>query len=322
VNEILFVDDEPRAMRLYFEVLKAAGFTVTPCSRADDALEILRKDHLKLSAVILDIMMPPGESYGGLDTHEGLTTGVHLFRDLRTISATLPVIILTNVSNPETLRLIQPDEHLRVVAKMTCSPHELIENVLTPLGVVGGRPKHEFTHLVDDLGHIPEGSEYASAYHKLVFRILIVVFDGQLSSGTIEREIHDGRKRVDIVFRNSAERGFFADLFTRFHIKCPYVFIECKNYSADVANPEFDQLTGRLSDKRGLFGILVSRKIRNKRLMSQRSRDVVSDNRGYVLVLDDDDLTQLLDMFASERIQGVSQLMHERLGSILLTSSG
>jgi CheY-like chemotaxis protein len=318
VNDILFIDDEPGAMRYYVDVLKATGFQVTQCTGPDAALDVLRRGHMRFSAAILDIMMSPGEAYAGQDTHEGLTTGVYLFRDLRRLSPNLPVVILTNVANPETLQLIQPDRHVRVTAKVTCSPHELVEDVLHSLGVVCEQRIHEFSNLLDGLRCIPPGPEHAAAYHGLVFRILAVVFDGQLSSGTKEKEIHEGRKRVDIVFRNSAENGFFADLIGRHQIKCPYVFFECKNYTEEIENPEFDQLTGRFSDKRGMFGIMVCRRIRNKARLRQRCRDIIADNRGYVLALDDRDLAQLLDVRANEEAPGVSRVMHDLLAYILL----
>jgi hypothetical protein len=40
-------------------------------------------------------------------------------------------------------------------------------------------------------------------------------------------------------------------------IKSPYIFVECKNYSYKIENPEIDQLAMRFKDKYGRFGILI-----------------------------------------------------------------
>ena len=72
------------------------------------------------------------------------------------------------------------------------------------------------------------------------------------------------------------------------------MFFECKNYSADLGNPEFDQLVGRFSERTSLFGAIVCRKNTDEQLALQRCKDVVGKNKGYILVLDDNDLKTLL----------------------------
>ncbi|MGF9763876.1 hypothetical protein AAII07_53060, partial [Microvirga sp. 0TCS3.31] len=47
------------------------------------------------------------------------------------------------------------------------------------------------------------------------------------------------------------------------------------------------------------FGIICCRKNQNKMAILQRSKDAVRDDRGFVLVLDDDDILALLDAAAS-----------------------
>ncbi|ENF2316953.1 restriction endonuclease, partial [Escherichia coli] len=114
-------------------------------------------------------------------------------------------------------------------------------------------------------------------------------------------EIHEGRKRIDITYVNEAKYGFFHWLLQ--HYICPKIYIECKNYTSDIANPELDQLSGRFSHNRGKVGILICRKITDKQLFRQRCKDTAADGRGFILAIDDDDL----DTLCKEYMDGGNQ---------------
>ena len=87
-----------------------------------------------------------------------------------------------------------------------------------------------------------------------------------------EHEIHEGRKRIDIVMENSARTGVFADIATIRNYPCAHVFFECKNYGREVGDPELDQLSGRFSRERGKVGFLCCRQFEDQLL-----RDAMSD---------------------------------------------
>ena len=87
--------------------------------------------------------------------------------------------------------------------------------------------------------------------------------------------------------------GFFQWLKENF--PAAHVFVECKNYSADPDNPAVDQLAGRFSPSRGRFGLLVSRRVKDKSRLLARCRDTANDARGFIIPLDDDDLAELVD---------------------------
>ncbi|EPZ5305429.1 hypothetical protein ACXO29_004178, partial [Cronobacter sakazakii] len=112
---------------------------------------------------------------------------------------------------------------------------------------------------------------------------------------TKQHKIHDGRKRIDITYNNEAKYGFFYWLSR--HYTCPRIYIECKNYTSEIANPELDQLSGRFSRNRGNVGILVCRKIEDKSLFRQRCLDTANDGRGFILSIDDDDLEKMCDEY-------------------------
>jgi len=99
--------------------------------------------------------------------------------------------------------------------------------------------------LKDRLRQVASGNAAASEYHSIMTGILTFAFYPDLIYPVKEREIHTGRKRVDIVFTNAAQDGFFHRMHTSAETRSSHIFIECKNYSYDVGNPELDQLGGR-----------------------------------------------------------------------------
>jgi len=137
------------------------------------------------------------------------------------------------------------------------------------------------------------GHEGADAYHDAAERLLSALFYPSLVWPKKEFPIHDGRKRVDITYENASTSGFFR--WVGQHYSAPLVFVECKNYSGDPGNPELDQLAGRFSPRRGQVGLLLCRCLENKDLFIRRCRDTSADGRGYVIPMDGQDLTAIVD---------------------------
>jgi hypothetical protein len=151
-------------------------------------------------------------------------------------------------------------------------------------------------HLIDKLRRTKKGSDDASAYHTLMIGILEFIFYPNLIKPVKEHEINAGRKRIDISFDNGAPSGgFFYRLQHAFNIPCPYIFFECKNYTKDVANPELDQMVGRLSPNKGKFGIIVCRDIEDEALFIQRCADSYKAQHGLIVPLTDADVVTILE---------------------------
>jgi hypothetical protein len=150
--------------------------------------------------------------------------------------------------------------------------------------------------LISELKNIPTGGDDASKYHSLMIGILELVFYPNLINPIKEHEINEGRKRIDICFDNAASgSGFFHRLQHSFQIPCQYIFFECKNYTKDVANPELDQMVGRLAPSRGKFGVILCRDIDNEALFMQRCKDSYKDNHGLIIPLTDKDIIDILE---------------------------
>jgi len=158
-----------------------------------------------------------------------------------------------------------------------------IENVPTP----------DFTRLLNDITSLKPGQEDAASYENSIEKLLSALLYPALSFPVKQDKIHEGRKRIDITYVNDAKDGFFSWV-ARNH-PASHVFVECKNYGKEIGNPEVDQLAGRFSPSRGKLGILVVRSVKDKELLLKRCKDTASDQRGFILILDDSDLSELIN---------------------------
>lgn len=183
-----------------------------------------------------------------------------------------------------------------------------------------GTPPIDFQELLEPLDAISPGKAGATSYHRAVAAILTAVFDASVSNMKIEAPLHEQRKRLDIKYDNVAGHGFFHWL--SMHYDAATIVVECKNYTADPANPELDQLIGRFSDDRGRIGLLVCRKIENKDLFAKRCRDTAQDRNGFIIALDDDDLRSLSKWVqdhagSSRSFRADYPLLRERFGYLI-----
>jgi len=168
------------------------------------------------------------------------------------------------------------------------------------------------------LDSIKTGNNDATNFHKISFDNLIHIFGKRLSNPSGEVKVNEGRKRIDIVFNNSDKAGFFHSLNTLHHIKCPKIIIECKNYGHEIGNPELDQMLGRLNSRRGRFGIIICRSIKDKELIIKRCKDAVHDNENYIIVLDDSDVKDLLLLKHSNEEQKIDLFFSKKLDELIL----
>lgn len=173
--------------------------------------------------------------------------------------------------------------------------------------------------LLNTLTSIPTGNNDAGNYHKLISGILELLFYPSLMNPTLEREIHSGRKRIDITFDNAAQEGIFFRLHNTFRLPCPYLMVECKNYSSDPANPELDQLAGRFSLNRGKVGLLLCRSIDDSSRFLERCRDTFKDDRGLIIPLTDSDITEMLINYNNWQSDFVNKYLENIIREITLS---
>ncbi len=173
------------------------------------------------------------------------------------------------------------------------------------------------TALSVTLASIPAGNDAATQYHSFMTGVLEFLFYPALIYPVKEKEIHEGRKRIDIKYTNAAERGFFERLLKAPQTRAINVMVECKNYSKEIKNPELDQMGGRFGHTRGFFGILCCRHIDDKKLFAKRCKDTALDTRGYILALDDADITGFLSLVASGSRRNIDRELQQKLDALL-----
>jgi hypothetical protein len=161
------------------------------------------------------------------------------------------------------------------------------------LALVTDTPFIDWDKVLHEVVSLNVGQDDAIEYENRIEKLLTPLFYPHLVFPMKQVEIHNGRKRIDITYDNAAKDGFFH--WVGMHYVSSHIFIECKNYTGDPKNPELDQMAGRFSLGRGQVGIIVCRKIINKKLFAQRCRDTANDQRGYIMTLDDEDLTELVN---------------------------
>lgn len=161
------------------------------------------------------------------------------------------------------------------------------------LAEVQNLPTIDWDALISELKSVPKGKKDADEYEKIIEKILTALFYPNLIYPTKQSKLHEGRKRVDIRFNNESKSGFFHWLTLNY--SSAFIFIECKNYTNKIANPEIDQLSGRFSPNRGQVGLLIYRDSDDQALLEQRCKDTAQDSRGFMIALSDNDIIQLIE---------------------------
>lgn len=171
--------------------------------------------------------------------------------------------------------------------------------------------------LIERLESIEPGNSEANIYHSVAMGICTFLFHPELNYPIKEHEIHSGRKRVDIKFNNAAVRGFFNARLASPQTRSISILLECKNYSKKIDNPEMDQLSSRFGLQRGFFGFLLCRSMDDRERIIQRCRDTVNDGRGYMIVLEDIDLIEMLEMVENNARSSIDQYLSQRFDEIV-----
>lgn len=171
--------------------------------------------------------------------------------------------------------------------------------------------------LIEELIKIDRGNGAATLFHDFMVGALEFIFYPNLIYPQKEDEIHEGRKRIDISYTNNSSAGFFFRRRAEAATSAAKVFVECKNYQKEIANPELDQLAGRFSPLRGRLGFLIGRSFDNRERFIARCRDTARDNRGFIIALVDSDMLSFLQMIADGKREMLDMELERRYSELL-----
>lgn len=171
--------------------------------------------------------------------------------------------------------------------------------------------------LLGAVTRLSPGAHDADAYHRAIEALFQALFYPALVNPVRESRLHDGRKRIDIRFTNSARDGFFWRIHNHHNVQAGFVVVECKNYSEDVTNPELDQIAGRFSPTRGRLGLLVFRTADDWSTCLARCRDAFHDDRGWILPIRDEDLESLVAERRQNTDSNAYQLLEDRFAEVI-----
>jgi hypothetical protein len=192
------------------------------------------------------------------------------------------------------------------------------------LGEIGDEAEEQETGglaLAGTLTTIPRGRRTAARYHDTVLQIFRSLFKSQLGRITKEQSIFDKAKRVDLKAENNQPSGFFNELRTRYELYCPYVFFECKNYADDPANPEYDQLFGRLGRESTQVGAIVCRQLvdSDKALAALRQPYRTLD-RKLAIIITDDLIREMVRARGDSGVDAVDEILQREYERVLLST--
>lgn len=171
--------------------------------------------------------------------------------------------------------------------------------------------------LKEELLNIKTGAKSASQYHDYCLSVISFLFFPNLIYPKKEREINEGRKRIDITYTNGKENGLFYRIAFDQHLKANTIHVECKNYTNDIANPEIDQLLARFDHTRGRFGMLFFRNSDNLMKLKLRCKDAVRQHLGVVLPIDDNFIIQCLDYIEINERRRVDMILESLFQEII-----
>ncbi|HVT27120.1 MAG TPA: hypothetical protein VHE81_03795 [Lacipirellulaceae bacterium] len=163
---------------------------------------------------------------------------------------------------------------------------------------------------------VPVGKKDAPAYETAIEALLTALLYPWVIYPNVQHEIQGGLKRIDITYSNTGKGAFFGWLAANY--PSAKIMVECKNYGADLGNPELDQLSSRFSPNRGHVGIIVCRAFQSKDRFLKRCRATADDARGFVITLDDGDLIDVVAQAKAGQAKGEFPLLRSRFDALIM----
>lgn len=194
-----------------------------------------------------------------------------------------------------------------------------LEGRFSPLDPAWESQKYEEDDLIvlntlQALGEIEPGRDRANEYHEAVFTLLRFTFDWCLENFANEYKMDGGRSRIDIIANNHASGGLFNELAQRFNAFT--IPMECKNYSAELGNNEFNQIMERLGPKTSRFGMIFCRQVFDKGNAIRHLTDRHLRHSCLILIFDDNLLQQLVGYRLARDYRKIESFLRRLIRSV------
>jgi hypothetical protein len=173
------------------------------------------------------------------------------------------------------------------------------------------------TKLKEELISINKGSADANKYHDYCIGVISFLFFPNLIYPKKERVINHGRKRIDITYTNGKDSGLFYRISLDPNLIGNTIYVECKNYTNAINNPEVDQLAGRFDNVRGRFGMLFFRESDNMVRLKSRCKDVANQGNGVILPIDDDFIINCLERIENDNRRTIDAKLEELFQQVI-----
>ena len=164
------------------------------------------------------------------------------------------------------------------------------------------------------LKQIIPGRDQANKYHDAIYILIQFIFDWALENFDKEFKMDDGRSRIDIISDNYASGGLFRDFVDRY--RATTLPMECKNYSADLSNNEFNQIMERLSPKTSQLGMVFCRKIDDTPKIMAHLTDRWLRHNCMILLFDDSLIEQLTILRLNRDVDQIQSLLRRLIRAI------
>lgn len=183
--------------------------------------------------------------------------------------------------------------------------------------------KDSIDQKIKKFSSIKPGKDQADEYHNHISDCLNLIFndstfDNYLNGFKKEYPQNERRKKVDIKFFNAGFKGFFSRLANYGNLFCAKIFFECKNFSHDLSNPEYDQMLGRFNKRESTIGYIVCRKIENKEASLKSCKDFLKNLGFYIFVLTDEDIISMLKaLLGKDRDIIISDILQKKMDELI-----
>jgi CheY-like chemotaxis protein len=204
-GRILFIDDDAYSMALYVQALEMIGLDVDQAATVEDALNLAKQN--RYHAIVLDLMLPPGDQFNDLGTQGGFLTGAKLIQPLRKAQDGAVFIGLSN-SPDSTAHLWFAEVGGLYCRKTDYPPFEFAEKVRQHVGGQPVKPRAFIVHGHDEASRLQLKNFLQNRLH---FDEPLILSELPSRGRTIMEKFEEHARSADIAFALLTPDDFITD---------------------------------------------------------------------------------------------------------------